>query len=317
MRRPSMQSDVRMIGTRRCRERVLRSVAVLLCVAVLFAAGSSLASAAIGPVQTSMGTRYLMQATDVTLTTRQVEAFSRSGSLAQEIAERAHLLVRVLPLRELYEGSVELVDVASLQDAASLTQTATYPLTFIVNPAAASEGAITITVTVVATPPAQTSTPPLKPVSFTLFQKPAPPRDPGTDTPTGPPTGTPTGSGSQPSPTAGGGAQDQTDASRTTPARTSRTDTPATDTGSEQTTGSSPSASTMTPMPDSRSLLQRLLSTINQYGAEGWMALGLETVTFLGIVPAFTYSISGDIRVLRWHGQKKAQCRLAQINALT
>ena len=40
---------------------------------------------------------------------------------------------------------------------------------------------------------------------------------------------------------------------------------------------------------------------------EEWIATGVYAMTFLGVVPAFAYSMRDDVRVLRWYREKRDQ----------
>ena len=292
-------------NARRVTRSALALVWVVLLVGVfLFSVSPALAVAGPADIHSSEGTRYYLQAQDISLTSRQVGAFQRSGTLAQEIADRAHLLVRILPYGEVYQGVIERTDLSTLQDASQTVGEKTYRVTFTVNRTVPGEGEIVVAVTVKQSQPIMVDSTAPGTLLFGLFKAPLPPvLDPKTQSGEDETTaGLPTEVAALPTANSSVDASSTPDLSSavTVPASVSEVDSD-TD-GVAGTTGHDTDTA-------GRSWVTRLLSAINERGAQGWLAFGIETMTILGVAPAFAASVNGDLRVLRWHKRKKEQLK--------
>jgi len=99
----------------------------------------------------SDGTHYCIRATDVALTTRQIQRYQRAGTLHEEIVKRSQALIRTLPDEQVYFGTFEFSDLRTLRLASDIEGTESFRVLLRVDPFDGTRGEITIVVRVTQT----------------------------------------------------------------------------------------------------------------------------------------------------------------------
>jgi hypothetical protein len=253
-------------------------------------------------IRHSDGTRYCVQAKDITLTTRQIVAYQRAGTLRDEILSRAQPLIRVFPQLEVYGGTFDKMDFSTLRLAADVKQSDVFHIRLQVDALDASLGEITIAVAVVESPPVVVETSIPQSIMHVLFHQPDAvwPEDEGTD-------GTDSSDNRIP-----------TEVAPTTPQQSPRPESDDQNGTLEESTGATDTSGGDTGRSaQGSSFFERsIYEQIDEKGTEGWASAAVYGTALLGVAPCFAVSIVKDVQVLSWHRQKLVKQRTRRNNVL-
>lgn len=122
---------------------------LLIIIAAFFLAFSSLGTCMAGERLHQDGTIYCVIASNVDITTSELNEYKENGSLRENILLRCEPLIRILGTMETYEGSFEEVNLQELENLQLDSGTAAVSVSMYVKGQNPEEGGITIIVTVI------------------------------------------------------------------------------------------------------------------------------------------------------------------------